>query len=125
MRKPHYFLLLLITSLNFGCATQTVESNRPVVTWTKSVSTAEEESAAKAAVINKLKDPESARFGETWAMDGTNGNRNICGYVNAKNSYGGYTGMKVFHKSESTVLIESSDVLGALVPKLCTPRIVK
>lgn len=125
MRKTHYFLLLLITSLNLGYATQAAAANRPTVTWTKSASTAEEDSAAKAVVINNLKDPESVRFGEIWALDGTNGERTICGYVNAKNSYGGYTGMKVFNVlDEHTALIEGSGQLGDLVSMICTPRTV-
>lgn len=124
MRKTHYFLLLLITSLNLGCATQAAAANRPAVTWTKSASTAEEDSAAKAAAINNLIDPESVRFGEIWALDGTNGERTICGYVNAKNSFGGYTGMKVFTLLEDMVLVEDSGPLGHMVPMICTPRTV-
>lgn len=55
---------------------------------------------AKAAVAAKLKDPASARFeGLDRAMRrNVNGTPmdSICGFVNAKNSYGGYTGPKPF-----------------------------
>jgi hypothetical protein len=39
-----------------------------------------------------LKDPESARFGHIAAGRDSEGNIFVCGLVNAKNSYGGYTG---------------------------------
>ncbi len=44
----------------------------------------------------RLKDPESARFGKMWAARDTEGVVTVCGLVNAKNSYGGYTGMSPF-----------------------------
>jgi hypothetical protein len=43
-----------------------------------------------------LKDPESARFGTMNALDHKNGEIEICGWVNAKNGYGGYTGETPF-----------------------------
>lgn len=46
-------------------------------------------------VRNKLKDPESARFGKIAAGD-VGGQTIVCGWVNAKNSYGGYIGMQPF-----------------------------
>ena len=42
-----------------------------------------------------LKDPDSARFGEIAAAE-RESRITVCGFVNAKNSYGGYTGMKPF-----------------------------
>ncbi|MGL5162188.1 MAG: hypothetical protein ACRC8E_07965 [Plesiomonas shigelloides] len=124
-----------------GCATQTsmvyppaslpespaINLDRPAVTWTKDKATASEEKSAKKLVVDQLKDPDSAIFGDVWVMKGTNGNRSICGYVNAKNSYGGYTGKKMFNVlsiSSENVIIEGSGPLGDLLPKLCTPRTV-
>jgi hypothetical protein len=49
------------------------------------------ESTARDAVLDSLKDPESARFGEFYIVEGTEG-RGACLVVNAKNSMGGYTG---------------------------------
>jgi hypothetical protein len=54
------------------------------------------EISAQKAVRDALKDPDSARFtdlvlykqGEVYG---------VCGYVNAKNSYGGYVGKKLFY----------------------------
>lgn len=44
------------------------------------------------AVTAVLKDPESARFGAMNAGVTKQGAILVCGYVNAKNSFGGYTG---------------------------------
>lgn len=46
------------------------------------------ESDAKKAVINRLKDPDSAKFGKLTQID----ENNACLSVNARNSMGGYTG---------------------------------
>ena len=47
------------------------------------------EAAAHKAALERLKDPDSARFGKfTVSKDG----KKACLGVNAKNSYGGYTG---------------------------------
>jgi hypothetical protein len=48
-----------------------------------------------------LKDPESARFGDIRAVKRQGGKITVCGFVNAKNSFGGYTGMKPFAGSLS------------------------
>jgi hypothetical protein len=47
--------------------------------------------AAKQAVRLMLKAPVSTRFEPLMTVRGT-----ICGYVNARNSFGGYTGAKEF-----------------------------
>jgi len=105
-------------------AYQTPTPNRPAVIWTLDSATASEKEKAKNMVIGQLKDPESARFGEIWALQGSNGERAVCGYVNARNSYGGYTGEKMFTLSELRVIFEG-DSLGDLLPKICTPRTVR
>lgn len=46
---------------------------------------------AQAKVALKLKDPESARFTNVTSDHGL-----VCGWVNAKNSYGGYVGFRPF-----------------------------
>jgi len=48
---------------------------------------------AKTRVRLMLKDPESARFSYVRYQEGSH---YICGYVNAKNSYGGYVGDRTF-----------------------------
>lgn len=47
---------------------------------------------ARAAIIKKLKDPESARFTEV-VLNG----EAVCGFVNAKNASGGYPGAHRFY----------------------------
>ena len=47
--------------------------------------------AARAAVSRTLKDPSSARFEDVAARPGA-----VCGFVNAKNSMGGYAGRMLF-----------------------------
>lgn len=69
--------------------------------------TPQQQESAKAAVIGRLKDPESARFASIVGIgdpEGT-GKYAVCGTVNAKNSYGGYTGSRMF------AVIDNSNVL--------------
>lgn len=47
---------------------------------------------AKASVKARLKDPSSAEFGQVVVKS----SGIVCGYVNAKNAFGGYTGEKAF-----------------------------
>lgn len=47
------------------------------------------------SVRRKLKDPESARF-RAFTARKTEYGAIVCGFVNAKNSYGGYTGFAPF-----------------------------
>lgn len=70
-----------------------------------------------------LKDPESARFGVTRGAvaDGT---MYACGYVNAKNSFGGYTGEKpyfgLFSNSSYSVVSIGSDAISInIVNQFC------
>jgi hypothetical protein len=51
--------------------------------------------AVRKGVAQSLKDPESARFGRIIAGQTSQGIV-VCGYVNGKNSYGGYIGEKPF-----------------------------
>jgi hypothetical protein len=57
--------------------------------------------AAQIAAVHKglrasLKDPDSARFGRIIGGKTPTGTFAVCGYVNARNSFGGYTGEKPF-----------------------------
>lgn len=53
-----------------------------------------EKAAVETGVRKKLKDPESARFKWPPAVIGQ---ETYCGFVNAKNSYGGYAGFVPFY----------------------------
>ena len=48
----------------------------------------------KLAIKSRLRDPESAQFGRVWA--GGDSQVVACGYVNAKNGFGGYTGEELY-----------------------------
>ncbi len=50
---------------------------------------------AKHNVWKKLNDPDSARFSDIFAVEKA-GVKVVCGWVNAKNRYGGYEGRKPF-----------------------------
>lgn len=58
-----------------------------------------QEDAAKSSVRSSLKDPQSAVFDGLYGTTINPGNAKsvvVCGYVNAKNGYGGYTGSSKF-----------------------------
>lgn len=55
------------------------------------------ERAIKQAVIDRLKDPESARFSNIYSVRDISGALHTCGLVNARNSYGGYVGSTPFY----------------------------
>ncbi len=63
---------------------------------------------ARKAIVRTLKDPGSAKFGRLFQGRGMSGNETVCGEVNAKNGFGGYTGMTpfvYFVESDSVELI--------------------
>lgn len=49
------------------------------------------------AIADSLRDPESARFGSTRVVRAESGRDAVCGSVNARNAYGGYTGSDLFY----------------------------
>jgi hypothetical protein len=55
---------------------------------------------AKDRMVRALKDPDSAHFGNAWVEQKASYDPKVmgivCGQVNAKNSFGGYTGLKDF-----------------------------
>lgn len=62
---------------------------------------------AKAVVTGKLKDPNSASFRNVRIVHGKKV-RKVCGEVNAKNSYGGYSGFKTFSFANGSATIDSN-----------------
>ena len=94
----------------FGCQKVLVkkkENRLEILNQTSALSTPVETQQAQQAVIETLIDPESARFGDQTTTtsytrrmtDGATGALNseydvvaVCGKVNAKNRFGGYTG---------------------------------
>ena len=79
---------------------------------------------AKTAVSKDFKDPEGAKFRNIGIYKSKTGKGgvSVCGEVNAKNSYGAYTGYTPFVVSEDLVAIAESDGEGlysVLGPALC------
>lgn len=119
-------LMLIFGGILMSCAPSAQLVDRAPISWTRSSASDSEKAQARVAVIAELKDPDSASFGEIYALDGSNGVRSICGYVNAKNSFGGYTGMIMFRvNSEGSVIVQGTDTLGSLLPGICQERVVK
>lgn len=96
---------ILLGCLVSGCVTQdgqppamaAAAATPPVLaTKTPVTLTPVDTAAVKQGVTKALKDPESARFGAMKAGADGKGVVSVCGYVNAKNSFGGYTGEKLF-----------------------------
>lgn len=63
--------------------------------------------AAKAIITQGMRDPSSATFGNVFYAD--KAGETVCGYVNGKNGFGGYTGMKEF-----VVIVEPGTKQGAI-----------
>jgi hypothetical protein len=85
--------LAFVASVLAGCQTAQVEPERSSPVPLSSYQIVAIQEGVKAA----LKDPESARFGEIRAGRRPNGDVIVCGWVNAKNGFGGYTGMEPFN----------------------------
>lgn len=60
------------------------------------------EARARSMVVEKLSDPNSALFSKVVVVPDrfVKGTKNVCGYINAKNALGGYTGKKRFYVSQ-------------------------
>ena len=65
-------------------------------------------SAVQREVRSNLKDPESARFGAIAASRSESGKYAVCGFVNGRNSYGGYMGMQPYAGTLVTVASQNS-----------------
>jgi hypothetical protein len=90
-----------ISVLLVGCAqsrSTPAPKAPPVPTWKNVELTKDIEYSGTALVRDSLKDPDSAKFSGLYAVKRIDGQgpTGLCGYVNAKNSYGGYVGKKRF-----------------------------
>lgn len=131
------FIAAALFGLIVGCAAQppvkaergTPASTQPDIVRKYFTLTAEQERSAKDAVLATLKDPESARFQSVVGVgdpDGT-GAFAVCGSVNAKNSYGGYVGNRLFAVAAGQVLLwdatgRSRSLDNSLILTLCKPN---
>lgn len=103
-------------------------ANKPATTMTpnpKYKLTAEEISLIKKGVAQELKDPTSPIFGKIEATKSKENTIFVCGFVNAKNSYGAYTGQKPFmggfnRNNFVLVGIGENDILTDAIYNVCT-----
>lgn len=65
--------------------------------WYRVQATASQISRAKKIIARAMKDPMSAQFRDMYAITRGTGDDTVCGEVNAKNSYGGYVGFRLFY----------------------------
>ena len=63
----------------------------------------------KDLVKSRLKDPDSAKFSNEEVYQWQSGSYAMCGYVNAKNSFGGYAGNVRFVAAGQVVMLENED----------------
>lgn len=114
-----------------GCAVPPPKSTKPKPPPEPRVAvaiSAQQEAAAKAVIVEMLKDPESARFSDVVGVERVSapGSVVICGKVNAKNSYGGYVGSVPFMVAGSKGQLWDStspyaNIMNSLILELCTP----
>ena len=94
MRSVIAFTLLGVLSGCVGYPHTAAVQPQPAPTWETIELTKEIEEARKEVVRKTLRDPESARFSDLYAAKRIDGSGGIamCGFVNAKNGYGGSVG---------------------------------
>jgi hypothetical protein len=70
-------------------------------------------------VISKLRDPDSAQFRDLRLVR-TDTMAYLCGQVNSRNAFGGYTGFQLFFASPiSQVVTEENDNTGSVILHFC------
>lgn len=85
MKTKHY-VIMLVAILLTGC-----NISRPSTPVYYSYPTPDQKNELTQIVLDSLKDPESAKFGEVILIDHGKG---ACVEVNARNAFGGYTGLQ-------------------------------
>lgn len=85
-----------------------------------------EKADIESRVIAKLKDPNSAKFGPLIAGKDKDGSLVACGTVNAKNSFGGYTGMMPYQvkmsANEAPVIAIANNQMAFWMQNNCRSR---
>lgn len=78
--------------------------------------------AFKAAAADAMKDPQSVQFRKLRGVKDAKEHEGLCGEMNAKNSYGGYTGFKSFYAimlNGKAGVSTSDELLGDMVVLMC------
>lgn len=120
MRKSLYLPL----SLGLACMAPSSPQARELLAST--TLTKQQIASIQAAVKERLKDPDSAKFGKFAAGRTLDGSIRVCGYVNSRNSFGGFTGMSPFSArlagASSPVIqgpVDPDDMLANMFIKIC------
>ncbi len=106
--------IMALSALAFSCTASAASGDAAFV------------AAAKAVVTQDLKDPESVKFKGLGIYQSASGLNFLCGEMNAKNSYGAYTGYVRFVSAiEGLKVIDSpdSEMLNLLWPQWCYKKI--
>ncbi len=70
--------------------------------------------AAKRAMAKELKDPASTKYRNVFIHKSKEGHVTVCGEINSKNGYGGYSGWHKFMYSDNEVwMIPTEDEAGS------------
>jgi hypothetical protein len=77
------------------------------------------EQNAKDRIVPLLRDPESAKFGEDFIFTNEGLTPLVCGEVNAKNAFGGYTGLQTFMIWQDQLHIASTEEESAALAVCC------
>lgn len=88
----------MIGSLSFAATNFAISWIAPNLGSTASGLSSSQTGLVRMAVQTMLKDPESARFGRIKSAPLGEDKRTVCGFLNAKNSLGGYVGDQAFSR---------------------------
>ncbi|MDF2621428.1 MAG: hypothetical protein K0S00_4087 [Xanthobacteraceae bacterium] len=95
MRRAWGVIIFFLISL--GCFVAHAHAAKKEAALPYGLSAAEI-AAVESGVREDLKDPDSAKFsGFVATKEPSSGMVTVCGYVNARNSFGGYAGKKLFY----------------------------
>lgn len=103
-----------IASGAYAACVEAQRARTPPVNWTPT----RIRTAARQAVVNKLRDPSSAPFRNVRRIEHSNGSTMFCGEVNGRNAYGGMSGFQRFEAGvgttgNATALIDGGEELNA------------
>ncbi|HBY43163.1 MAG TPA: hypothetical protein DEH03_05665 [Brevundimonas sp.] len=103
-----------IASGAYAACVEAQRARTPPVNWTPT----RIRTAARQAVVNKLRDPSSAQFRNVRRIEHSNGSTMFCGEVNGRNAYGGMSGFQRFEAGvdrtgDASALIDGGEELNA------------
>lgn len=103
-----------IASGAYAACVEAQRARTPPVNWTPT----RIRTAARQAVMDKLRDPSSAQFRNVRRIEHSNGSTMFCGEVNGRNAYGGMSGFQRFEAGvgttgNATAMIDGGEELNA------------